>query len=153
MALQSHYLAVGAAAPWATPGVGAGATQATVNISYGPRALELLQAGCDAQAALGRLIAADEGGASRQLAEAQLVAGDHAKAAILFERACELAPDSHELLFSVGVSFAQMGDLDADVERVRRAIDRQPNWMMMLDRLPAEIAPVGAALIARLNSE
>ena len=46
-----------------------------------------------------------------------------------------------------------MGDLDAGVQRVRRAIDMQPNWMKMLDRLPAEIAPVGAALIARLNSE
>ena len=45
-------------------------------------------------------------------AEAQLVAGDHARAAILFERACELAPDSHELLFWAGVSLAQMGDLE-----------------------------------------
>ena len=78
-------------------------------------------------------------------------AGDHAKAAPLFERACELAPESHELLFRVGLSFAQMGDLDAGVEYVSQAIEMQPNWTKMLDRMPTELAPVAATLIARLN--
>jgi uncharacterized Ntn-hydrolase superfamily protein len=276
VAVQSRYFAVGAAVPWASPGVGAVATQAMVRISHGPRALELLQAGLDAQVVVDRLIDADEGAAHRQLAvvdavgnaavhtgsscireaghlarngfscqgnmlasdrvwpamadafesasgalhhrllaaldaaEAQggdvrgrqsaailvvpatgerwdstisvriddhpeplqelrrlitlrdayrfateanerLDAGDHANAARLFDRACELAPDSDDLLFRAGVSFARMGDLDAGVERVRAAIEMQPNWAKMLDRLPTEIAPVAARLIARLN--
>ncbi len=50
-----------------------------------------------------------------------------------------------------GRKFRAEGDLDAGVQRVRRAIDRQPNWIKMLDRLLAEIVPVGAALIERLN--
>jgi len=68
VAVQSHYFAVGAAVPWACPGVGAVATQATVKISHGPRALELLHGGFDAHAALDRLISGDQGAATRQLA-------------------------------------------------------------------------------------
>ena len=277
VAVQSRYFAVGAVVPWARPGVGAVATQAMVNISYGPRALELLQAGCDAQAALDQLIAADDRAATRQLAivdaagnaavhtggscireaghvardavccqgnilasdrvwiamldafesssgalhhrllaaldagEAEggdlrgrqsaailvvpaagerwdtatsirvddhpeplqelrrltaltdayelateanelFQAGDYASAAMSFERACELAPESHDLLFRAGVCLAQIGELDAGVGRVRRAIDMQPGWVEMLDRLPGEIAPVSATLKARLSA-
>jgi uncharacterized Ntn-hydrolase superfamily protein len=277
VAVQSHYFAVGAAVMWASPGVGAVATQATIKISHGPRALELLQGGFDAQAALERLIGGDEEAATRQLAivdaagntavhtggscvreagyvardgvscQANIVAsdgvwsamldsfesapgslhhrllaaldageaeggdlrgrqsaailvvpaagerwdytisvrvddhpepllelrrlvalhdayklateanglldaGDHAEATVLFERACELAPESHDLLFRAGLSFALMGDLDGGVRRVRRAIEMQPNWKKMLDRLPTAIAPVAAKLIARLNA-
>ncbi len=274
--MQSRYFAVGAVVPWASPGVGAVATQAAVKVSHGPRALELLQAGLDAQVVLDRLIGADDGASIRQLAivdaagnaavhtggscvpeaghvarngvscqgnilasdtvwsamldafesasgllhhrllaaldaaEAEggdlrgrqsasilvvpaagerwdtttsvrvddhreplhelrrlialgdayklateanerVEAGDHTRAALLFERACDLAPESHDLLFRAGVGFAQMGDLDAGVERVRQAIEMQPNWTKMLDRLPTEMAPVAATLIARLN--
>lgn len=276
VAVQSRYFAVGATVPWASPGVGAVATQAMVEVSHGPRALELLRAGFDAHAALERLIGADEDAAIRQLAivdaagnaavhtgglcvreaghvardgvscqgnilatgrpwlamvdafesasgalhhrllaaldagEAEggdlrgrqsaailvvpaagerwdttisirvddhpeplrelrrlivladayklaaeanvlLEAGDYANATLLFDRACELAPESDDLLFRAGVSLAQMGDLDAGVQRLRRAIEMQPDWRGMLDRLPAEIAPVAATLIARLD--
>jgi uncharacterized Ntn-hydrolase superfamily protein len=50
------------------PGVGAVATQASVELSYGPRLLELLAAGVDAQPALTRLLAADAGAQGRQVA-------------------------------------------------------------------------------------
>lgn len=274
--MQSHYFAVGAAVPWANPGVGAVATQAMVEVSHGPRALELLQAGFDAQATLERLIDADEGAAHRQLAivdatgtaavhtggscireaghiarnglccqgnmlasdrvwtamldafesascalhhrllaaldaaessggdlrgrqsaailvvpptgerwdttislrvddapepllelrrlialadayklakeAGELVeAGEHVKAARLFDRACALAPGSHDLLFRAGVGLAQMGDLDAGVQRVREAIAMQPNWKKMLDRVPSEMTPLAEALLARLR--
>jgi uncharacterized Ntn-hydrolase superfamily protein len=276
VAVQSRYFAVGAAVPWASPGVGAVATQAMVRISHGPRALELLQAGFDARAALDRLIGADDGAATRQLAivdaagnpavhtgvscireaghvarlgvccqgnmlasdrvwpamldtfesasgalhhrllaaldaaEVQggdlrgrqsaailvvpatgerwdtttsvrvddhpeplqelrrlialsdaydlateaselLDAGDYANAVLLFDRACELASDSDDLLFRAGVSFARMGDVEAGVQRVGAAIEMQPNWTKMLDRPPPELAPVAATLLARLN--
>jgi uncharacterized Ntn-hydrolase superfamily protein len=276
VAVQSHYFAVGAAVPWASPGIGAVATQAMVEISLGPRALELLRSGLDAHAALERLMDTDGKAANRQLAivdvsgnaavhtggscipeaghvardgvccqgnmlasdrvwnamlgafdaasgslhhrllaaldageaaggdlrgrqsaailvvpaagepwattvsvrvddhpepllelrrliavsdaytlaaeaDGLLDAGNVAEATALFDRACELAPDSHDLLFRAGVGLARTGNLDAGVQRVRRAIEMQPNWRMMLERLPTALAPAAAALIARLD--
>ncbi len=68
MAVQSHWFSVGPIVPWAQAGVGAVATQASVEISYGPRGLELLASGLGAAAALARLVADDPGRDSRQVA-------------------------------------------------------------------------------------
>ncbi|HEY3945457.1 MAG TPA: DUF1028 domain-containing protein [Solirubrobacteraceae bacterium] len=68
VAVQSHWFSVGALVPWALPGVGAVATQANVDVSYGPHALELLAAGVGANEALARLVARDAGAATRQVA-------------------------------------------------------------------------------------
>jgi uncharacterized Ntn-hydrolase superfamily protein len=68
VAVQSHWFSVGPIVPWARPGVGAIATQANAEISYGPNALELLSDGVPAQQALDRLLAADPGSAGRQVA-------------------------------------------------------------------------------------
>jgi len=59
VAVQSHYFSTGAIVPWAEPGVGAVATQATVDIAYGPRGLERMRAGRTAPEALAELVAAD----------------------------------------------------------------------------------------------
>jgi uncharacterized Ntn-hydrolase superfamily protein len=45
VAVQSKFLAVGSAVPWVIGGVGAIATQAWANTSYGPRRLALLEEG------------------------------------------------------------------------------------------------------------
>jgi len=68
VAVQSHWFSVGPIVPWACPGVGAVATQANVDASYGPRLLDLLAAGVEAPAALERLVAADSGARGRQVA-------------------------------------------------------------------------------------
>jgi uncharacterized Ntn-hydrolase superfamily protein len=68
VAVQSHWFSVGPIVPWAQPGVGAVATQANVEISYGPRALELLEQGASANEALARLTGEDPGAATRQVA-------------------------------------------------------------------------------------
>lgn len=68
VAVQSHWFSVGPIVPWARPGVGAVATQATVEISYGPRALELLATGVDAPTALERLLGEDRCAHMRQVA-------------------------------------------------------------------------------------
>lgn len=68
VAVQSHYFSVGPAVPWARPGVGAVATQAMVNVSFGPRGLELMAGGMSARQALDALLADDEGRESRQVA-------------------------------------------------------------------------------------
>ena len=59
IAVASRYFAVGAVVPWADAGVGAIATQAGVNVGYGPRALELLRQGLTAQQVLDKLMAED----------------------------------------------------------------------------------------------
>jgi uncharacterized Ntn-hydrolase superfamily protein len=66
--VQSHWFSVGPLVPWARPGVGAVATQATVEVSYGPRALDLLASGASAGDALAELTAADPGAPTRQVA-------------------------------------------------------------------------------------
>jgi uncharacterized Ntn-hydrolase superfamily protein len=67
VAVASRFLAVGAVVPWAQAEVGAVATQASANVSYGPRGLELLATGATAQETLDRLIADDPGGPERQI--------------------------------------------------------------------------------------
>jgi uncharacterized Ntn-hydrolase superfamily protein len=67
VAVQSKFLAVGAVVPWAKAGVGAVATQAWANTSFGPDGLALLAAGAPAQEALHCLVASDPGSAHRQV--------------------------------------------------------------------------------------
>lgn len=68
VAVQSHWFSVGSVVPWAEPGVGVIATQSLVNISFGPRGLDLLREGKSAEEVLKILIDSDEGRDFRQLA-------------------------------------------------------------------------------------
>src|SRR5512134_497433 len=45
VAVESKYFSVGRVVPWARAGVGAVATQANVNPTYGPKALAMLESG------------------------------------------------------------------------------------------------------------
>lgn len=67
VAVASKYLAVGAVVPWARAGVGAVATQSAVNISYGPKGLELLAQGKSAAGVVKLLTDEDTGRDFRQL--------------------------------------------------------------------------------------
>lgn len=67
IAVQSKFIAVGAYVPYAKAGVGAIATQAWCNPSFGPEGLLLLEQGSDAQTVLDTLLAEDEGRESRQV--------------------------------------------------------------------------------------
>jgi len=67
VAVQSKFLAVGSVVPWAEPHVGAVATQAYANPRHGPRGLELLAQGLDAEQVVARLVAEDEGRDERQI--------------------------------------------------------------------------------------
>ena len=68
VAVQSHYFSVGPIVPWAEPGVGAVATQSLVEVSYGPRGLELMRNGKDAEDTLKELLAQDDHADVRQVA-------------------------------------------------------------------------------------
>jgi len=58
-AVQSRVFSVGNGVLWAEAGVGAVATQAIVDVSYGPRGLELLEEGLAPAEVLARLLAED----------------------------------------------------------------------------------------------
>jgi uncharacterized Ntn-hydrolase superfamily protein len=277
VAVQSHWFSVGPIVPWAAPGVGAVATQAMAEISYGPRALSLLRDGSDPQQALDQLVAEDPGAAGRQVAvvdsmgqvavhtgdqcmpfaghatgdgvacQANIMAsesvwpamleaftapdgnltnrllnaldaaeaeggdlrgrqsaailvvpaegepwrhlvslrvedhpdplpelrrlvrlhnayklasqaddrvneGRHDEAGELYQRAAELVPDSHELLFWAGLGAAKCGDLDKGVAKVREAIARHREWRDFLDRLSPRTFPAAVAVRERLKA-
>ncbi len=67
VAVQSKFLAVGAFVPWARGGVGAVATQAYAEITYGNRGLELLESGLPPETTIDRLTANDEMRSHRQV--------------------------------------------------------------------------------------
>src|SRR3954454_891675 len=80
-----------------------------------------------------------------------LAAGRTDEAGLLYRQAGELPPDSDELLFWSGLATAQVGDLEAGVAAVRRAAEKNPNWLILLERLSPEFAPAGAAGRAQMN--
>lgn len=67
VAVASKFLAVGSVVPHANAGVGAIATQALANVTYGPNGLALLLGGLSAAEAVKQLTEADEGRDQRQL--------------------------------------------------------------------------------------
>jgi uncharacterized Ntn-hydrolase superfamily protein len=67
VAVQSKFLGVGAVVPWARAGVGAVATQAFANTTYGPRGLDMLADGKAPEDVLKALTDPDEGRARRQV--------------------------------------------------------------------------------------
>jgi uncharacterized Ntn-hydrolase superfamily protein len=67
VAVESKYFSVGRVVPWAEGNVGAVATQANVNPSYGPQALALLRNGMEPAAILRAFAATDSQWDSRQL--------------------------------------------------------------------------------------
>jgi uncharacterized Ntn-hydrolase superfamily protein len=74
-AVQSHWFSVGSLCIWARPGIGAVATQSVVEPAHGPGALDRLQGGEDAAAALAGVLAPDALAAVRQVGVVD-VAGD-----------------------------------------------------------------------------
>jgi uncharacterized Ntn-hydrolase superfamily protein len=68
VAVQSAYIAVGAAVPWGEAGVGVVATQSFANIDFGPEGLTMMREGVEAAEALRRLLEADPRREARQAA-------------------------------------------------------------------------------------
>jgi len=67
VAVQSKFLAVGSVVPYARAGVGAVATQALANVTYGPMGLELMAQGRTASETIELLTKEDEQEAQRQV--------------------------------------------------------------------------------------
>lgn len=68
VAVQTHQMCVGAIVGWLRPGLGAVATQASVNIRFGPLGIALLEEDVEPQHVIAALVASDPGAARRQVA-------------------------------------------------------------------------------------
>lgn len=66
VAVASRFFSVGSVVPYAKAGVGAVATQANANVTYGPRGLELLARGATAEETMKVLLRGDANASSRQ---------------------------------------------------------------------------------------
>ena len=102
VAVQSHFFGVGPVVPWLRAGVGAVATQAAVNVSLGPRGVEMLAAGQPAEEVLRALVDSDPGRGERQLGVV-----DRAGRAAAYTGAACIADAGH----LVGEGFAVQGNL------------------------------------------
>jgi uncharacterized Ntn-hydrolase superfamily protein len=67
VAVATRFFAVGAVVPHIKTGVGAVATQATINPGYGPRGLALMETGLSSDQTVAQLTAEDDGRHNRQL--------------------------------------------------------------------------------------
>ncbi|MGH2455464.1 MAG: DUF1028 domain-containing protein [Candidatus Limnocylindria bacterium] len=130
VAVQSHYLGVGPVVPWLEAGVGAVATQAFANTSFGPIGLELLRAGRAAEEVVAALVASDDRPQVRQLGvvDAQGRAAAHTGA--------ECIPAAGHL---VRDGFTVQGNL----------LERDTCWPAMATAYQAGLAE-GAPLVERL---
>lgn len=102
---------------------------------------------------LKRLLALREAYLLAGQADALVNEGRHEEAADLYVQASELAPDNHELLFWAGLGAAQNGATDTGAARVRQAIAMHPGWEVLLERLPADVAPSAPVVLERLRRE
>lgn len=133
VAVQSHWFSVGPIVPWARAGVGAVATQASAEVSYGPRGIELLAQGASAPEALARLLADDGGRASRQVA---IVDSAGAVATHTGDRCIAFAGDVQ----GDGVS------CQANIMATERV------WPAMRDAFERNGGPLATRLLAALNA-
>lgn len=67
VAVASRFFAVGSVVPWAKSGIGAVATQSYANTTFGPRGLDLMEAGATPQEAIDILIRSDDRPTRRQV--------------------------------------------------------------------------------------
>jgi uncharacterized Ntn-hydrolase superfamily protein len=100
---------------------------------------------------LARLAKLDEAYRIAGEGDDRLAAGRHDEAAALFQRACELAPESDELRFWAGLGAAQVGDMDGALAHVRAAIEAHPGWLELLRRLTPEFSPSAPTVLAALD--
>jgi len=137
IAVQSKFLAVGAVVPWARAGVGAVATQAHCNTTFGPEGLALMEGGASAPQALDQLVAGDQGRARRQVG----VVDARGRAATFTGEECQLWAGG-----LTGRHYAAQGNIlvgSATVEAMAEAFEASQGDLV--DRLVSALAAGQAA--------
>jgi uncharacterized Ntn-hydrolase superfamily protein len=138
VAVQSRFLAVGAAVPAAEPEVGAIATQAWANLAYRPQGLALLREGYTAADAVRKLVGGDDGRSHRQVG----VVDAHGRAATYTGSECLAWAGG-----MTGPGYAAQGNIlvsDATVEALARTFEGTQG-QPLAERLLACLATAQAA--------
>ncbi len=115
VAVQSRYFSVGSVVPWAEADVGAIATQSFVNVSYGPRGLQLLKKGQTVDEVINGLTQDDEAKEFRQLG----IVDSRANAAAFTGKKCLEWAGS-----KVGKNYSIQGNILACEDVINRMADR-----------------------------
>jgi len=136
VAVQSHAYTVGPIVPWLEAGVGAIATQAFVNVGFGPIGLEMLRNAWTAEKVIAALVAGDETPEQRQIG----VVDTHGHGAAYTGSAC--VPAAGHV---VGEGFTVQGNL----------LERDEVWQSMAPAYEAALAeklPFGERLLRTLEA-
>ena len=133
VAVQSHWFSVGSVVTWAEAGVGAAATQAMVETSYGPLGLDLMRGGKSPAEALKALLTADEG---RELRQVAMVDG-HGRAAAHTGGRC-IADAGHRMGEGFSVQANMMANPDV--------------WPAMAEAYCSASGPLPERLVAALEA-
>jgi uncharacterized Ntn-hydrolase superfamily protein/phosphohistidine phosphatase SixA len=133
VAVQSHWFSVGVLCPWAEAGVGAVATQSFVNVSFGPRGLDLLREGRTAAETVAALIEGDDAPEVRQLA----VVDRHGNVAAHTGSRC--VPEAGHL---VGDGFSVQANLMLSAQV----------WPAMAEAFKASAGPLAERLVTALEA-
>lgn len=132
VAVQSHWFQVGTMVPWVEAGVGAVATQALTNASFGPRGLAALRAGMTPEQVLEELLATDPRRDQRQVA----IVDARGRVAVWTGNSC-LPAAGH----SKGAAFSVQANMMSSVEvwpAMKRAFERTD--APLAERLVAALA-------------
>lgn len=138
VAVQSKFFAVGAVVPWAKAEVGAVATQAFGNTSFGPRGLALLENGMTVDETLDELLSNDEDRERRQVG---IVDAEGNSAAFTGEECFEWA--GHR----TGPNYAAQGNIlvsEATVDALAETFEATAD-MMLVERLMRSLEAAQAA--------
>ena len=76
---------------------------------------------------------------------------DHEKALQAYDTALSIAPGNDELIFWRGSMYMQMGDRQNAVRDVQRAVNFNPRWRILLERLPDDIFPEARWVLTQLK--
>jgi uncharacterized Ntn-hydrolase superfamily protein len=140
VAVASRFFAVGTVVPWARADVGAVATQAYANTSYGPRGLELLERGLTPEETLEVLLRQDEGRDRRQVG---VVGPDGASATWTGPGCTAWAGGRHGIGYAVQGNILTGEDVVAAMERRFLETSGQPLAERLLEALVAGDAAGG----------
>ncbi len=140
VAVQSRVFGVGPRVAWVKGGAGAIATQANSNETFGPRGLELLQAGLGAKETLAWLIEGDDGRDSRQVG---IVDANGGVANWTGSGCSSWAGDSAGVAFSCQGNILTGADVVAEMARAFLATDGQELARRLLAALVAGQAAGG----------
>jgi len=133
VAVQSHYFSVGPIVPWAEPGVGAVATQSLVEVSYGPRGLQMMSSGRGAKQTLEELLSQDPNKEVRQVA----MIDSHGDVAAWTGKRCIPAAGDH-----VGAQYSVQANLMSN-DRI---------WPAMADAYETTKGDLATRLLAALEA-